>query len=123
MNTILWIIQILLSILFIYSGICKATLPVAKLISLNQTGIDGLPIPLIRFIGITEIIGVIGLILPIALDILPALTPIAACCFAAIMVMAAPIHFKRKEYQSTTLNLIALALCIFLAIGRSNLLF
>lgn len=118
MNTVLWILQGALTILFLYSGSMKSTRSEHWLVTHNQTGVEGLPILLTRFIGIMEITGCIALVLPGALGIATMLTPIAALCFALIMAMAAPIHYKRHEPQSIMLNIVVLILCLFVAWGR-----
>lgn len=86
--------------------------------SIGQTGVDGLSYPFIRFIGIIEILGALGIILPQGLDILPILTPLVALCFAVIMVLAAPIHYKRKEYKSVILNVSLLVISLLVACMR-----
>ena len=118
MNTFVWICQVLLAFAFTYSGIMKSTQSRERLVSIGQTGVDGLSYPLIRFIGISEILGVIGLFLPWLTKILPILTPIAALCFAIIMVLAAPIHYKRKEYASIGVNVLLFVISIWVAYFR-----
>src|SRR4051812_37508451 len=82
MNTLLWIAQAMLAIVFLNSGINKSILPEAKLVAKGQTGVAGLPAPLIRFIGISEIVGVVGIVVPWWIQVIPVLTPITAICFA-----------------------------------------
>lgn len=118
MNTTLWVCQILLAIIFGYSGVMKSTQSRETLIRMNQTGVDGLSYPLIRFIGITEILGAAGIILPWALKVLPVLTPMTALCFAMIMTLALPIHYKRKEYQSVGINITLFCVSLFVAYMR-----
>jgi len=84
-------------------------------VAIGQTGVEGLPITLTRFIGIIEILGAIGLILPVALNILPQLTAISAIGFAIIMVLAARIHYQRHEPKNALNNLILLLLCVLIA--------
>lgn len=55
MNTTLWILQSLVAFAFLYSGINKSILSEQRLVASGQTGVEGLPLPLIRFIGISEI--------------------------------------------------------------------
>jgi uncharacterized membrane protein len=98
-----------LALIFTYSGVCKLLLAKKKLVAMGQTGVEGLPLSLIRFIGIAEILGSIGIILPWLIKVFTVLTPILAICFAAIMVPAAIIHFKRipiskKEVQNCMPN-------------------
>jgi hypothetical protein len=119
MNTILWACQVLLAIQFGYSGFCKSTLSEATLVyKKGQTGVEGLPLPFIRFIGITEIFGAVGILLPWWLGIARVLTPVTAVCFGVIMIFAAPIHQKRKEPKNVAINIITLVISIFTAYGR-----
>jgi len=84
----------------------------------GQTGVAALSVPLIRFIAITELLGVLGILLPWWLDILPSLTPVAAICFGIIMVLAARVHYKRKEPKNVFNNIILLLISLFVAYGR-----
>ena len=119
MNTILWILQALMAIVFIYSGINKSIFSIPVLVhDKGQTGVDNLPLALVRFIGISEIFGAIGLIIPWYLNISPVLTPIAAILFAVIMVPAAVIHYKRREPKNILINVIVFLICITIAYGR-----
>src|SRR5882757_3466120 len=118
MNTLLWLCQALLALVFAYSGICKSIYSREKLMTKGQTGVAALSASLIHFIGIAELLGVIGIILPWWLGILPSLTPVAAICFGIIMVLAAPVHYKRKETKNVFNNIILLLICLFVAYGR-----
>jgi uncharacterized membrane protein YphA (DoxX/SURF4 family) len=81
MTRALWIIQILLALLFLFAGGSKLAMPAAQL-----TGQTPLPALFLRFIGVAEIAGALGLILPGALRIRPGLTPLAAACLTIIML-------------------------------------
>lgn len=118
MNTFLWILQVLLAITFGFSGIMKSTQAREKLVSMGQTGVTGLTYATIRFIGITEVLGAIGIVLPWTLNVLPVLTPVTAICFAVIMIPAMTIHYKRKEYTSVMLNVFLLCFSLFVAYMR-----
>lgn len=105
--------------MFGYSGLCKSTLSEATLVyKKGQTGVEGLPMAFTRFIGIAELFGAVGVILPWWLGVAPVLTPVSAVCFAVIMIFAAPIHYKRKEPGNVTINLVTLSISIFTAYGR-----
>lgn len=118
MNTMLWSLQFITALIFMYSGINKSIFSEQKLVAKGQTGVEGLPLPLIRFIGISEIFGAVGLIVPWWTNILPVLTPIAAICFAVMMILAARIHYKRKEYKNVLTNGMIFLTCLFIAYGR-----
>ncbi|MFF2157225.1 DoxX family protein [Paenibacillus chitinolyticus] len=70
------------------------------------------------FIGLAELLRVIGLILPQATKIVPVLTPTAAAGLAAIVLFGAIFHIMRGEYRQIGVNLIFLAFALFVAIGR-----
>lgn len=116
MDILLWIVQIILGLSFLMFGSMKAfqyekskqTLPWVKD---SKKG-------LVIFVGIAELLGGIGLILPTAFNIIPILTPIAASGIAIIMISATFLHLSRKENQSITINIVLLALAIFVAFGR-----
>lgn len=118
MNTILWICQGLLSLAFLFSGINKTVLTEQQLIAKGQTGVANLSTPVIKFIGISEILGAVGIIVPWLTHIWPVLTPITAICFAVIMVMAAPIHYRLHEPRNVATNIFLLLLSLFVAYGR-----
>lgn len=82
-NRALWTAQILLALLFLMAGVSKLALPVEKL----QGPID-LPLTFVRFIGVCETLGALGLILPGLLHIRTTLTPLAASGLVIIMVGA-----------------------------------
>ncbi|MEK3915745.1 DoxX family protein [Paenibacillus sp. FSL H7-0331] len=116
MNIALWIVQGILALGFIFSGWmkafqyekAKASWPWVKEVSRG----------LVSSIGIAELLGVVGLILPQATNIAPALTPLAAIGLAAIVLFGAVFHVKRKEYQEIGVNIVFLALTVFVAVGR-----
>jgi len=119
MNTLLWSCQALLALLFGYSGFCKSIFSERVLIEKKgQTGVAGLPAAFIRFIGISEIMGAAGIILPWMLGVAAVLTPVTAVCFAVIMVFAARIHYRLHEPKNVTTNLVALVMSIFIAYFR-----
>jgi hypothetical protein len=80
---VLWIVQVLLAALFAFGGIVKLMMPVEELTA-------GSPLPglFVQFIGVCEILGAVGLILPGLLKIRPGLTPLAAACLTIIMTGA-----------------------------------
>ncbi|HEY2350644.1 MAG TPA: DoxX family protein, partial [Puia sp.] len=61
MNIILWILQGLMAVIFLYSGVNKSIFPIHKLVyEKGQTGIENLSLPIVRFIGVSEILGAAG---------------------------------------------------------------
>lgn len=116
MNIALWIVQGLMALAFIMAGMMKsfgyekarASMPWVKEYSKG----------FVNFIGIAELLGGIGLILPWALDIASVLTPLAAVGLGIIMILAAGFHVRRGEKQGIVPSIVMLALLVFIAIGR-----
>ncbi|WP_317979008.1 DoxX family protein [Paenibacillus glycanilyticus] len=116
MNITLWIIQGLTALGFIYSGWLKAfQYEKAKA---SWGWIKDLPKGLVLFIGLAELLGAIGVVLPEALDIAPILTPVAAAALAVVVLLGAVLHVSRKEYRELVVNLVFILLALFVAIGR-----
>jgi uncharacterized membrane protein YphA (DoxX/SURF4 family) len=115
MNTALWILQALLALLFLFAGGMKLITPVEEL--LKQ-----MPLPLpgwfVRFTGVVEILGAIGLILPWLLGIRPGLTPLAAAGLVIVMIGAMVYTVAAGDLKSVLLPLVVGLLCAFVAYGR-----
>lgn len=118
MATLLWLGQAFLAVVFGYSGVMKSTQTRPDLVAMDQTGVEHLPLPLIRFIGIAELLGVAGLLLPGLTGLLPGLTSVAALCLGLIMLPAAVIHYRRGEQKTVVLNGVILVICLLVAYGR-----
>lgn len=73
---------------------------------------------LVIFIGISEFLGGLGLLLPALTHILPWLTPLAAVGLAIILLLAIIFHARRGEGQGIVVNIVILALALFIAYGR-----
>jgi hypothetical protein len=117
-NVGLWVAQALLIAVFGFSAAVKGTQPKQRVLQLGMTGVVNIPIPLMRFTALCEVFGVIGLVLPYATGIAPILTPAAAMGLAMIMIAAAVIHLRFHEPWTAGGNVILLALCVLVAIGR-----
>src|SRR5262245_17044106 len=96
LNIALWIVQGLLSLFFLAAGFQHGLRPVADAAAVAPWVAD-VPLPLLRFIGIAELAGGLGLILPMLLKIRPGLTSLAALGLALIMLLAIPFHVVRGE--------------------------
>jgi putative oxidoreductase len=95
----LWIAQILLAGMFGMVGFMKIATPIAVLAQ-KMAWVTGAP-ALVRFIGICELAGAIGLILPAAFKIMPKLAGFAATGLLAIMVLAVPFTFTGEKLRSS----------------------
>ena len=116
MNIFLWVLQILLGLAFLAVGYNHG-FNIEKARTQYQW-MTAVPNSLLVFIGVSEILGGIGLMLPAATGILAELTAWAATGLSVIMVLAALFHVTRREYQSIVVNLVLLALAAFVAYGR-----
>lgn len=112
----LWILQGLLAVAFGLAGFMKTTTPIDQMAEVGLSSLDSLGEGMVRFIGMVEMLGAIGLILPTALRIKPYLTPAAATGIAIVMVLAGGFHFTRGE--PFFLNLILLIMAVLVAWGR-----
>ena len=74
--------------------------------------------PLLRFIGGSEILGAIGLIGPWLLGVAPWLTPLAAACLGLVMALAMGVHLRLHEPRTTAQLLVVLVVCLGVAYGR-----
>lgn len=118
MNTTLWIVQGILAAMFTMAGIMKSTQPIDKLKKSGMNWVGQVPISTVRIIGLSELLGAIGLILPLAFGILPILTPVAAVGLAVIMFLAGVYHLKHKENKAIVFNAVLFLLAAFVAYGR-----
>lgn len=116
MNIAIWIIQGLAALGFVYSGWLKAfQYEKAKE---SWVWVKDVSKEFVVFIGLAELFGALGIILPQALNIAPVLTPIAATGLAAVVLFGALYHVSRKEYREISVNIVFFALTVFVAISR-----
>ena len=116
MGIALWVVQILLAIVFLMTGGMKITQPKEKL---DESGFaEDFSLSTIRLIGVLELLGAIGVVLPALTGILPWLTPLAAVGLALTMIGAAITHLRRTEYSNIIVNVIFFALAVFVVYGR-----
>lgn len=117
MNTVVWIVQILLALAFGMVGIMKLTQPKEKLAQ-QMKWVENFSPNTVKAIGVVEILGALGLVLPALTGILPILTALAGVGLALTMIGAALTHLRLKEYPNIVVNAVLLALAAFVAYGR-----
>jgi hypothetical protein len=118
-NYVLWIVQGLLALIFLFTGGTKLILPIEVLT--EQTPLPGL---FVRFLGVAEVLGAIGLILPGLLRIWPVLTPLAASGLVIIVTGATVLTLVGVVPVGAAMALIPLVvglLSAFVAYGRWRL--
>lgn len=118
-NIVLWIAQGLLAVMFMMAGIMKASQPIDALAE-SLPWVTSTPLALVRFIGISELLGGIGLLIPSFFRFKPFLTVWAALGLALVMVFAAVFHATRGEFPGIGMNLVLLGIALFIAWGRSK---
>ena len=117
MNIALWAIQIIAGLAFILAGFMKVTQPIPALAK-NMGWVNSFPAPFVRFIGVAEFLGGLGLIVPAATGILPWLTLVAAAGLAIVMAGAVIYHLQRKELSLVTPSAVLLLLSVIVLVGR-----
>jgi len=114
MNNLFWLLQVLLALLFLFAGTVKFLMPAEKLA-------EGMPpylsLTFVYFIGICEILGGIGLIVPWLTKIKPGLTPLAAVGLFIIMIGATAVTVPLGIDKAAIPAVVGL-LCAFVAYGR-----
>ena len=118
-NIAIWAGQIALAGLY-RMGAWFHFLPPQEAAAMGAVWMTEVPIALPRFIGVMELLGMIGLILPAALRIMPQLTVWAAAGLLAIQALAIPFHMIRGEFEPLPFNLIYVALAVFVLWGRGR---
>lgn len=121
MKYVLWIVQILLALLFLFSGGIKLVLPTETLIAMGPPNQVVLPGAFIKFIGVCEVLGGLGLVLPSLLRIRPGLTPLAAVGLIIIMIGALVIDIIAHGMAGAVVPVVTGLLLGFVAYGRTRL--
>ena len=122
MNILLWVIQIILALLFLFAGVTKLVLPIDVLTSMGSPNQVHLPGLFIRFIGVCETLGALGLVLPGVFRRRRELTPLAAAGLAVIMIGAVIVTVIGDGVMAAIPPLVVGLLCAFVAYGRSKLI-
>jgi hypothetical protein len=116
MTYVLWIIQGLLALLFLFAGGLMLVLPLEEL-----QGPVVVPGPFMRLIGVAEVLGALGLILPGLLHMLTILTPLAAAGLVLIMIGATVLTLASGEVAMALIPLVVGLLAAFVVYGRWRL--
>ena len=114
MNIALWIIQILLALLLLFAGGTKLVMPIEEMTKQMPIAVPGL---FLRFIGVCEVLGGLGLVLPGLLKIKTWLTPVAALGLIIIMLGAIAFSLKISVGSALIPVVVCLLLC-FVTYGR-----
>lgn len=115
----LWSAQLLLAAMFGMAGSMKLLTPIETLAQ-SLPWVATAPVLLIKFIGLSEVAGALGVVLPALTRIKPLLTPLAGAGLASIMLLASLFHISRGEFSALGINFFLGALALFVAWGRSR---
>ena len=113
MTKLLWIVQVLLAALFLFAGGMKLIMPLEALAHQSP-----LPALFLKFIGLAEVLGAVGLVVPALTRIRPALTPLAAAGLVIIMVGATVLTLAGGDVGPALFPLVVGLLAAFVAYGR-----
>ena len=116
MNVALWIVQGLLAALFLLAGGAKLVMSADQM-----AGPVALPVWFLRFIGVAEVVGALGLVLPGLLRVRPVLTPLAAAGLVIIMIGATVVTLVGGMVAVAMMNVVVALLAAFVAYGRWRL--
>jgi uncharacterized membrane protein len=120
MNALLWVLQGLVSLVFLFSGGTKLVMSTEAMQKMSPPNSIMLPGAFVKFIGVMEILGGLGLILPGLTNIRRNLTPIAAFCLLIIMIGAVVISVMGPGVGAAIIPLVVGILCAVIAYGRRD---
>jgi hypothetical protein len=118
MTLVLWVVQVLLALLFLFAGGVKLVLPIEEMTKQAPVQLPGL---FLRFIGVAEVLGALGLILPGLLRIRQGLTPLAALGLVVIMAGATSVTLMTGDVALALPPLVVGLLAALVAYGRWRL--
>ena len=112
----LWVLQVLTALLFGGHGFLLVTRP--ERMAERVPWVRALPRAFVRLLGVLEILGAIGVVIPALTGVLPSLTVAAAGGLVAMMLLAILFHVTRREWRNIGLNFVLGALAFGVAYGR-----
>ena len=118
MNTYLWIAAGFLAACALGAALLKLTTPRALIAEKGLTWAEDFTDNQVKLIGLAELLGAIGLIVPPLIDTAEILTPIAATCLALLWAGAVATHVRRKELKEIVPSAVLIGLAVFVAVQR-----
>lgn len=119
LNFGLWTTQVLLAAMYLMAGSTKLFQPIEEIAKMLPWAAE-MPDGMVRFIGLSELLGGLGLLLPSILRIQPRLTVFAAIGLTLVQVLAAGFHLSRGETSVIGMNFLLIAMAAFVAWGRAK---
>lgn len=118
MNTVVWIVQIVLAVAYLGAGGLKLTQSRAALKAKGQDWVDDFSEGQVKAIGVVEVLGALGLVLPALTGIATWLTPLAAVGLVVVQAVAMVVHLRRGEAKALPVNVVLLLLAALVAWQR-----
>lgn len=113
----LWVVQGLLALVFVGTGIWKVVTPVERLAAMIPWAGE-VSVGFLYFTALADLAGGLGIILPSVTGIRPRLAAVAALGCVALQVAAVVFHFSRGEAANTPFNFVLIILSLFVFSGR-----
>jgi len=120
MNALLWVLQGLVGLLFLFSGGSKLVISAEKMKEMSPPNAIMFPGWFLKFIGVLEVLGGLGLILPGLTKIRQSLTPLAAMGLVIIMIGAVVITIMGPGFSAAIIPFVVGILCAVIAYGRRD---
>lgn len=120
LNATLWVVQVLLAVIFAMAGSAKCFQPL-YLLAEGMPWVNDVSGNLVRFIGIVELLGAVGLLLPALTRVMPELTSLAAFGLAVTMALATGFHLMREEFSQAPMPLFLGLMAAFVAWARMGI--
>lgn len=117
MDIALWIVTGILALMYLAAGIMKTFRP-REALKPMLPWVEDYSGGTVKFIGIVEILGAIGLVLPWLTGVAPVLTPLAAAGLVIVQILAIIVHLRRGEPKVLGFNIVLLLAALFVAIFR-----
>jgi putative oxidoreductase len=118
-SAVLWLLQIVLALVFLALGLLKVTRSRERLLAVAPW-VEDYPEWAVTTIGVLELLGAAGVVLPGILGVAPGLVPVAAAGLVVLMVGAVVTHLLRREPQRATGPAVLLLAALLVAVGRSG---
>jgi uncharacterized membrane protein len=116
-STVLWLLQIVLALAFLPLGLLKVTRSRQRLLRV-QPWVEDYPEPVVTTIGVLELLGAVGVVLPAVVGVWTVLVPVAATGLAILLVGAVVVHLTRHEANRLAAPVALLVAAAAVALGR-----
>ncbi|MDA2810618.1 DoxX family protein [Nocardiopsis sp. RSe5-2] len=118
MNIVLWALQGVLAAVFLGAGLTKMAKPKEDLVAPLGAWVESFPAPAVKLLGLVEVLGAVGLVVPPLVGIAPVLSPLAAVGIVMIMVGAIVAHARESAGSKIAMNVVLGVLAAVVVWGR-----